>query len=172
MQREGSGDEAASTTKEEMTDLLYLACRKFFRKTGRYPYLCYDQNGIQKNIDVTNLTSHHGDAICLRPEQKIPQPTHSPDTNRPVEHTFGSGKPRVRNNLYASGVRVTKGEQLRRVVHREFTQGMPAGAVKKDVEGLPLLWEIISTPAGVTWEDEYGEMHVGSGGDWGPRASQ
>ena len=36
---------------------------------------------------------------------------------------------------------------------------------------MPLLWEILKTERGVHWEDEQGRLHVGSGGDWGPRPS-
>lgn len=176
VQKKGKCDPAFSTTEEEMTDLLALTCKKFHDKTGSWPYLNYDNNKIQKNIgidpddpDVYRLSSNHGDDIVMPRDRKLPQPTHSPDCNRPVEHAFGSGKTRVRNNLYMDNKRVTSGAQLRPCVKKQFTSGgMPALAVREDVLQLPLLYEIISTPAGVVWEDEEGKVHVGTGGDWGP----
>lgn len=178
MQKKGTSDTAASTTEEEMTDLLYLTCRRFHDKTGNWPYLNYDNNKIQVNIgtdpddpDLFRLKSPHGDDIVMPKDRKLKQPKHSPDCNRPVEHAFGSGKTRVRNNLYMDKQRVTSGSQLRPVVHKQFTDEMPPMAVKLDVEGLPLLWEILKTEKGVHWEDEEGKLHVGSGGDWGPRPS-
>lgn len=167
-----------SVTEEEMTILLYLTCKKFHDKTGSWPYLNYDNNKIQVKMgvnpaepDVDRLRSTHGDDSVMLIDRKLPQPTHSPDCDRPVEHASGSGKARVRNHLYMDKQRVTTAAQLRPVGHTRSTSNMPALAVKEDIEQLPLLLETISTEAGVHWEDEYGEIHIGSGGNWGPRGT-
>ena len=178
-QKKHSGEPALSTTEEEMTDLLYLTCREFHRRTGHYPYLNYDNNKIQQSIgldpqhpDQYRLSSEHGEDIVMPKDHRLPQPPHSPDCNRPVEHQFGSGKTRLRNDLYLKGVRITTGAQLQTRVHEEFSKYMPEFSVRKDVEHLPLLWEVISTTRGeAVYVDDEGKVHVGSGGDWGQKGS-
>lgn len=179
LQKKGKGEEADSTTEEEIRDLTWLTVKKFHAKTGHYPYLNYDNNKIQVNIGLHpdepekyRLSSNHGEDIVMPRNRKLPQPTHSPDCNRPVEHPFGYGKTKIRNTLYLKKPTVTEPDQLRPVVHKQFTSGMPPLAVQSDIEGIPLLWKILSTPAGVSFCDDDGELHYGSGGNWGPKPTQ
>lgn len=173
-QKKKGGGKASSTTEEEMSDLLWHTTHIFHKKTWDWPYLCFDNNKIQKSIDVTNIPYPEncavpGEALHLPADRKIPLPTHSPDCNWPAEHSFGHGKSRIRNHLYSSGKRITSAHDLRVAVRKQFTKFMPDGAVAADVERLWLLYEMISTPAGVTYEGEDGKMHVGTGGNWGPK---
>lgn len=163
-----------------MQDLLYLTVREFHSKTGHYPYLNYDNNRIQQKIGrdptdptIYRLRRERCDNIIMPVDHKLPQPTHSPDCNRPVEHAFGSGKARVRNCLYLEKERITRGRALQTVVRKQFTVEMPDGAVQEDIFQLPILWDIISTQKNVYCQsaDLSGMVHVGSGGDWGPRGT-
>ena len=180
LQRKGTSTAASGTTETEMQDLLYLTVKRFHAKTGHYPYLNYDNNKIQTKIghnpaDPTRyrLCSHHGPDITMPMDHNLPQPTHSPDCNRPVEHAFGSGKARVRNCLYLEKQRITQGRPLQTVLRGQFTTDMPALAVREDILQLPVLWDIISTQKGVYCQsaDYSGKVYVGSGGGWGPRGT-
>lgn len=159
---------ALSTTEEEITDLLYLAIQKFFKKTGYYPFICWDNNRIQANVDVTNIESNYnkGTPLRLPRNYKIPLPTHSPDCNQPVEHCFANGKRHIKDSIYSSAVHITTGRELQRVVRKQFTEDMPEGAVVADVQHLVTVWEIISTPAGVEFQASDNKTHVGTGGNW------
>lgn len=171
------GRPAKSTTEEEMSDLLWHTSHKFQKKTGHWPYLCFDNNKIQKNIDVTHIpypegctVNVEGDGVISLPaDHKIPLTTHSPDCNGPAEHAFSYGKAQVRNHLYSCGKRITTGAELRKAVRQQFEHNLPDGAVAADVARLPVLWEMISTDVGLMFEDEDGKMHHGTGGNWGPK---
>lgn len=179
MQPKSGGRTAKSTTECEFSDLLWHTCHLFHKKTGQWPYLCYDNNKIQKNIDVTNIPYPEGctvhipegesENIHLPADHKIPLTTHSPDGNWPVEHIFNTGKSQIRNNLYSGGKRITTGAELRKVVRQQFEHHLPDGAVAADVARLPVLWEMISSDVGVVFEDEDGKLHYGTGGNWCPK---
>ena len=174
MQQKRGGKPAQGTTEEEMSDLLWLTSHTFHKVTGEWPYLCFDNNKIQKNIDVTNIPypsecAVPGEDIHLPADHKIPLTTHSPDCNGPAEHAFSYGKAQVRNHLYSSGKRITTGHQLCVAVRKQFEHNLPDGAVAADVARLPLLWEMISTEEGVLFEWEDGKVYRGTGGKWGPK---
>ena len=161
-----------STTKEEMEALLHIVCTKFQKKTGHWPYLSIDNASIQAHIDVTCLKREGQPNISMPAHHNLNIPKYSPDINRSIEHQFGGGKPRVRNECYSLNHQVITGAELRKIVRRQFTTGLPQHSVAKDVAGLTLLWQIISSPAGQEWTDpESGRLCVGSGGNWGPRGS-
>lgn len=166
-----------------MSDLMWHTSWLFHEKTGDWPYLCFDNNKIQKNIDVTNIPYPDDCTVPLEKvvkvdgcgddgaihlpsaEHKIPLPTHSPDGNGPVEHAFSYGKSKVRNHLYFEAKRITTGDQLRKAVRKQFEK-LPPGSVAADVARLPLLWEMLSTDVNVLFEADDGKVHAGTGGNW------
>lgn len=169
LQKKNSGDDAQSTTEEEFKDNLWHICHTFKQKTGEYPILCYDNVKIQRIADITLLQNEHGGDILLdKDKNKVKLPTYSPDCNRPIEHTFAIVKTMVRNKLYKYYHKYNTGRSLQTLVQECFDK-LPKGAVAKDVNDLPLLWEVISTPTGIIFLDANDHAHVGSGGDW-PKA--
>jgi hypothetical protein len=165
------GTEAKSTTQAEMEDLLHCVCTAFHKKTGHWPYLSFDNASIQAKIDVTCIRRDYHDPVQLPADHNLHIPNYSPDINRAVEHQFGGGKPRVRNACYMLDHVVTTAKELRKIACMEFTKNVPPGSMKRNVEGLPLLWEQISTPLGISWQDAKGHIYQGTGGNWGPRGS-
>jgi hypothetical protein len=185
LQKKGTAIDAKSTTSEEFTDNLYKIVQKFERKTKEYnlangkgdkadaPVLCYDNNKIQKIAEISTLEYDDEPVIKLDPiKQRVHIPTYSPDINRPIEHIFGFTKPKVRAHIYERYEHYTSSaagaHELQSVVRKVFEQELVAGAVKRDVEGLPLLWHVISTPWGEEYTDDQGDVHLGSEGDWPP----
>jgi hypothetical protein len=185
LQKKGTAVDAKSTTSEEFTDNLYKIVQKFEHKTKEYnkandkgdkadaPVLCYDNNKIQRIADISTLEYDDEPVIKLDPsKQRVHLPTYSPDMNRPIEHIFGFIKPKVRAHIYERYEHYTSSaagaQELQSVVVKVFEKELVAGAVKRDVEGLPLLWHVISTPWGEEYTDDKGDIHLGSEGDYPP----
>jgi hypothetical protein len=185
LQKKGTAIDAKSTTSEEFTDNLYKIVEKFERKTQQYnkannkgdkadaPVLCYDNNKIQRIADISTLEYDDEPVIQLDPsKQRVHIPTYSPDMNRPIEHIFGFIKPKVRAHIYQRYEHYTSdaagAKDLQSIVMQVFEKELVAGAVERDVKGLPLLWHVISTPWGEEHTDERGDIHLGSGGDYPP----
>jgi len=170
LQKKDTGEEAASTTQEEFEDNLYLICMEFHKQTKQLPIVCYDNVKFQSITDATSVC--HGDkdprvdSISLI---KVDQPTYSPDMNRAIEHVFGEVKPMVRADIYKAARDFSNPAKLLTTVVEAFNKLKP-GSVARDVMGLPLLWQVLSTPAGITFQDEKGKLHVGTGGDHPPKA--
>jgi hypothetical protein len=155
-----------------MEALLHIVCTEFQKKTGHWPYLSFDNASIQAKIEVTCLKREGKPNISMPDDHNLKIPKYSPDINRGIEHQFGGGKPRVRNECYSLDHVVISATELRKIVRRQFTIGVPKYSVAKDVAGLTLLWQLISSPAGQRWTDEEtGRLCVGTGGNWGPRGS-
>ncbi len=185
LQTKGTAEDAKSTTAEEFTDNLYKIVQKFQQKTKEYNkkegkgeeadalVLCYDNIKIQRIADISTLEYDNEPPIVLDPsKQKVHLPTYSPDMNRPIEHIFGFIKPRVRAHIYERYEHYTSSaagaKDLQTIVMKVFEQELVPGAVERDVEGLPLLWHIISTPWGDEYTDPHGDIHLGSEGDYPP----
>jgi hypothetical protein len=172
LQTKRGGNEAASTTSEEFVDNLWMIIAQWVRDTHTQPVLSYDNNKIQAAVDVSHLEYAQGQegkpVIRLNPAlNKVDLPTYSPDMNRIIEHVFGDVKQRVRSVIYGAQRDFTKPAVLQDEVKKAFKSLTP-GAVKKDVYGLPLLWQILSTAEGATFQDSQGHTHVGTGGDYPP----
>lgn len=172
LQTKGKGDDASSTTEEEFEDNMWLIVTKFIRDTGVYPLLSYDNVKIQKGVNISNLKYAQGQEgkpiIRLSSElHKVDLPTYSPDMNRVIEHTFGVVKQRVRVQIYQGARDFSKGAQLQTAVVQTF-DSLKRGSIKNDTKGLPLLWRVLSTAEGATFEQPPHHKHVGTGGGYAP----
>ena len=98
---------------------------------------------------------------------KVDLPTYSPDMNRVIEHTFGMVKPLVRVSIYRHERDYSKGANLQTAVVSAF-HSLKHGAISDDTKGLPLLWRVLSTAEGTTFEQPPGHTHVGTGGGYAP----
>lgn len=166
-QTKQKGDDAKSTTAEEIQDNLWLICQAFKKETGYLPVLVFDNAAIQAVVDTNNLSYGDTPLVKISPI-KSRLPTYSSDMNRPIEHVFGVVKPRVHNIIYKAARDYSDAAKLQTAVVEAFASLKP-GSVASDIEGLPLLWKIISTPAGQTFVDDEGHTHTGTGGDYPPK---
>ena len=158
LQTKRGGEPAASTTTEEFEDNLWLIVHKFKQDTGVWPVLSYDNVKIQKAVDVTHIEYAQGEegkeVFSLSQDfNKVDLPTYSPDMNRAIEHVFGDVKERVRVAIYRGEHDFSKGAELQKVVWDTFHK-LKQWAVKNDTKGLPLLWRVLSTAAGVEFEQD------------------
>ena len=172
LQTKRGGEPAASTTTEEFEDNLWLIVHKFKQDTGVWPVLSYDNVKIQKAVDVTHIEYAQGEegkkVFSLSQDfNKVDLPTYSPDMNRAIEHVFGDVKERVRVAIYRGEHDFSKGAELQKVVWDTFHK-LKQWAVKNDTKGLPLLWRVLSTAAGVEFEYPPHHKHVGTGGGYPP----
>lgn len=171
LQLKNGSELAQSTTEEEFKDNLYHICKAWYSKTQDPIIFSYDNNKIQAGANISTL--HHPDreqapiSIDVT-TQKLELPTYSPDLNRPIEHVFGCVKTKIRQALYKHAPKYNKGATLQTLVWDEVHAWFKKypNSVKEDVGGLPMLWRVLSTPACVTFVDDAGHLHVGSGGDW------
>lgn len=96
---------------------------------------------------------------------RVPQPTYSPDFNRPIEHSFGrcvrawnKGVVEQRINPYA------RPEPLMRELMAIFKSETKQQSIQKDVEGMTDLYKVVATPTHTLAVPGV----KGSGGDWPP----
>jgi hypothetical protein len=147
--------------------------KKWNEKTQNAPFLLsYDNAKIQATADISTLyhPDHPGEeehAIHIDPEvSKLPLPAYSHDLNRPIEHIFGTMKHKIREALYFEYHKYNTARNLQTLVWDQFHNFIPKGQVEKDVRGLPYLWEVLSTDAGITFVRDDGSEAVGTGGNW------
>lgn len=161
---------AKSTTEEEFVDNLWMIVDVFHKKTGHWPILSYDNNKIQKAVNIRHLKYAKGqegkEVFSLDPAlYKVDLPTYSPDMNRAIEHVFGQVKPIVRAKIYNGTRNFANATVLQQEVLQAFRELKP-GAVAKDVSGLPQLWKILFTREGATFEYPAGHKCIGTAGGY------
>lgn len=153
-------------------DNLWLIVNHFKHSTSEWPVLSYDNVKHQRALDVSRLEyagGQEGKEVFQLDKHlhKVDLPTYSPDMNRVIEHVFGEVKQRVRVAIYRGERDFSKGSVLQKVVWDTFHSLQP-DAVSSDAKGLPLLWRVLSTPEGSTFEQPPGHRHVGTGGAYPP----
>lgn len=172
LQKAGTSIEAAETTREEFEDNMFHIIKAWRSKVDEEVpfFLSFDNNSIQATAEIDTLRHPDtGEEITLAPGKKLDLPAYSHDLNRPVEHLFGTVKHMAREELYANWAHYKDARQLQGMVYRLF-HNLPVyglkGHVAADVYGLPQLWQILSTPAGILFADDRGKVHVGTGGEY------
>lgn len=164
--------EAQATTREEFEDNLFHIVKAWRAKTTDPFWLSYDNAKIQATANITTLYHPHypGDeeeAIQLDPDTcRLKIPPYSHDINRPIEHIFGTMKHRIREALYFEYKKYSTPKALQTMVWDLFHSHIPKKHVVRDVEGLPMLWRVLSTPYGIRFMDDDSHEAVGSGGNW------
>lgn len=157
LQKKNSSDLAQSTTEEEFRHNLYHICRVWQKEVGDDQIiLCYDNNKIQAGADISTLEHPDGEhpPISIHvEEQRLKLPTYSPDLNRPIEHLFGCVKTKIRQTLYEHYPKYKSGRDLQTLVWDQFHKWCKKHlqSVANDVSGLPMLWQVLSTPFGITF---------------------
>lgn len=165
--------DADETTREEFEDNMYHIISKWNAATKNQVYwLSFDNNNIQATANLRHLPdpNHPDKCATLHPNGFSPKlPPYSHDLNRPIEHLFGSAKHTIKCELFKCWDKYYNAHELQGLVHKVFNNLSDYGLgnhVRGDVAGLPLLWQIISTPAGVHFLDSENRAHVGTGGDY------
>lgn len=152
---------------------MFHIIKKWKAKAGEQEpfYLSYDNASIQATADLTTLK--HPDTreeIHLAPYGQVMHlPAYSHDLNRPIEHLFGTVKHRIKVELYEDWAKYKDARELQKLVYSIFNNLAKYNLdrhVAADVAGLPLLWQILSTSAGILFADDEGDVHVGTGGDY------
>lgn len=173
LQIESGKRDAKDTTKQEFLDNMFHIIKTWNAKTnGAKYYLSFDNNSIQANADITVLKNPNDDedVIPLAPNgTKLDLPGYSHDLNRPIEHIFGTVKHLIRCQLYEDWPHYSDARRLQTLTYQMFHNLIVYGLkdhVKDDVAGLPTLWQILSTPEGVSFCDYKGRLHVGTGGNY------
>lgn len=141
-----------SITADEVEEMLEFYHRKVWDKLDDPTYVL-DQPNIHKAVRWRQVYSDPG-----HPVVPAEQPPRSPDFNRPVEHFHSALKREFRESLrHVEVERTLQGywDLLQQCAKRCYSQD----AVRRDVEGLPDLWEWIASE----------DPQHGSAGDWPPR---
>lgn len=173
LQKAGTSTPAEHTTREEFEDNMFHIIKNRRAKAGTDEpyYLSYDNNSIQATADLTSLKHPDtGEEIPLAPQgHRLELPAYSHDLNKPIEHLFGTVKHRIKVELYEDWAKYKDARELQKLVYTIFhnlAQYNLDRHVAADVAGLPLLRQILSTPATILFADDDGDVHVGTGGDY------
>lgn len=173
LQIESGERDAKETTKQEFKDNMFHIIKNWNDKAkGAKYYLSFDNNSIQATADISMLVNPNNadEVIPLAPKgTRLDLPAYSHDLNRPIEHLFGTVKHIIRCQLYEDWEHYNNARKLQTLTYQVFHNLPVYGLkdhVKNDVAGLPTLWQILSTPEGVSFCDHKGRGHVGSGGNY------
>ncbi len=165
--------DAKETTRQEFEHNMYYIIKNWNEKTkGAKYYLSFDNNSIQATADLSALANPNNPSEVIRLAdngQQLPLPGYSHDLNRPIEHLFGTVKHIIRCQLYEDWEHYNNARKLQTLAYQVFHNLAVYGLkdhVKDDVAGLPTLWQILSTPEGVSFSDGKGRVHVGTGGNY------
>lgn len=152
---------------------MYYILKEWKHKTNNaYCYLSFDNAKIQATADLTELKCpgqqpEVADVIRLADVgEKLDLPAYSHDLNRPIEHIFGTMKHRIREELYFASWKYKSPAALQSLVMQQFHHNFPKEQVASDIKGLPLLWQVLSVPSGITFVNFNDKLAVGTGGDW------
>lgn len=151
---------------------MYHIVKAWRKKTSDPFWLSYDNAKIQATADISVLYHPHHPgkkkhAIILDPDTcRLEIPPYSHDINRPIEHIFGTMKHKIREALYFEYKKYNTGRKLQTLVWDMFHKHLPNKHVQRDVDGLPYLWRVLSTPYGIRFMDDDGREAIGTGGNW------
>lgn len=138
--------------------------------------------GLTAKLSMDNPRIHKEAQLSgILNSERVHLPEYSPDMHKCVEHVFARLKPQVYERLYAFDHHVTARE-VQQIIRDLFTGAGGSAAdmaarrqafqqsVLQDSRSLPLTYKVISTDKGVSFMDEHGRIHLGTGGDWPPSA--
>lgn len=160
--------------QQEIEDNLCKIVEEFRAKTGEDPILIMDNIRIQAQVPDDLIDSRYG-LMPLPAGSRIRIPAHSPELNQVAEHSIAVVKMETRAQLYHESAFTGKlspvGLQriVEQVFHRFERADINAGAVVKNVEKMPFVWEVITGDEGaVVHHPETGVPYLCTGGNWAP----
>lgn len=159
----GAHKTAKSTTTQEFLDNVRCIIREWQGRGERDPQgplLMFDNIQIQDAADLSSIGLSINNRLFL--------PAYSPDFNRSVEHTVGYVKDEVQGRVYGwmrQHATAPSDVQLAAWVLEAF-ESRSQQAVAFDMQGLKLLFEVLTHDKDVKFRDSDGHWHVGSGGAW------
>jgi hypothetical protein len=118
---------------------------------------CYDHNTADK------------EKMGIQPGEVLESAKYSPDMHKPIEHAWGWLKESVQQQLLAPKAKSLTARAAQELVYNTWLR-LPKAGVFRDVETLPLTYMVICGAAGEAREDDHGNPHTCSGGDWPARA--
>jgi hypothetical protein len=127
--------EANNIVKKLLRELSAAKAQHGFRRSDRF-YICYD-----------HATVHNQIAAVLGSQALIwPQPSHSPDCNKPIEHVHAQVDAGMKQWLRERRDKVPRQritvEQAKAECTRRF-KGISMASIAKDVASLPHTWQAI-----------------------------
>lgn len=138
-----TGEKALGITQQEADHIVRELLKKLteakraagFKRTDKF-YICFDHATVHNNI-----------AEVLGRRAKVwPQPTHSPDCNKPIEHVHAQVdagmKKWLRNRRQEKPARKITVEQSKVECTRLF-ESIPTKSIADDVASLPQTWQAI-----------------------------
>jgi hypothetical protein len=159
---------ASALTREEFVDTFELlndkCTEELQNRTGdptATPLYIYDNVNSQKGAKLTTLGLKHG--------QHVKTPAHSPDFNKPIEHSWNQVKRTLLSKIYA-GYDVCMTPKLAQQWVQEAFFSITQESVERDVKSLMDTWQIIKAPLGTWVKTSKGHEIQGAGGDYPPSA--
>lgn len=159
---------ASALTRKEFVDtfkLLDEKCTEELRKRTNdptaIPLYIYDNVNSQRGAKMKDLGLKHG--------QHVETPPHSPDFNKPIEHSWNQIKSKLLRKIY-EGYDVCMTPQLAQEWVKEVFFSIKQDSVEKDVKSLMDTWEIIKAPLGTWVKTSKGHEIQGAEGDYPPSA--
>jgi hypothetical protein len=150
-------EDAAAATREEIFDNTKVWIQTATKQA---------QNDFHGMLVSWDNASIHGfknyQDLGIDERQHIKLPPKSPDLHQVVEHCFGRLKAELVAAMYKVGwARVTNQWVLQWVI--DWCQAIEPAQLQKDLQSLPKLYQVVSTPEGqhITVD---GQLLVGSGG--------
>lgn len=151
---------AKSTVQEEFEDvmkLLHARATQECGSRGAAPFFMYDNNGLQAAARPHDMGLTAGQFLRI--------PTHSPDFNKPVEHTFNRIKKKLLDRMYEeSDTEVTPAMAQQWVDDAIAADKLES--FQKDIMTLPDTWAIVAARLGEEVITSKGKTAYGCHGDY------
>jgi transposase len=159
---------ASALTRAEFLDtfkLLHDKCTQELRnRTGdstAEPLYIYDNVSSQAGAPMSEAGLKH--------HQHVKTPPHSPDFNKPIEHSWNQVKRKLLSMIY-EGYDVVMTPQLAQQWVQEAFFSITQDSVERDVKSLMDTWAIIKAPLGTWVTTSKGHEIQGAEGDYPPSA--
>ena len=130
----------------------------------------FDRNGVPQFV-FDHVRYHDSAARLMKGKyawfKRVETPSWSPDFNKPVEHAHGTVKKEFKTELRAVEGKMPM-DTCRRLLVRLAEQHITVDSVGKDVQGLPLMWQVIAATTDKEVVSPKGKVYKGVWGNWPP----
>lgn len=130
--------------------------RDMMREHNLRPRFSYDNNKIQKGARL--------DVMGIAADEKVPLATYMPDGHQVIEHCFAQLKAALWESIYTHGDIEDAADAQKRV--RTLFLQISKESIAKNVDKMPLVYELMSTKKEHCFLGPDGREYVGTGGDW------
>jgi hypothetical protein len=135
-----TGQEADHIVSKLLQELSAAKAQHGFKRTDKF-YICYDHASVHNNIAAVLGTRAH----------IWPQPSHSPDCNKPIEHVHAQVDAGMKRWLRQRRAEIPRRritvEEAKAECIRRF-KSIPQASIADDVASLPDTWQAIVDNSG------------------------